>query len=102
MSHWNEGRPVGMYVYDLDSLTEQFGSARVAEFVEAAHTPHVLEARRVNEARVLTWTTGTPNGTSHQTLHEQWATRKTPEERERLEEVLEALGDHNLDHWILA
>lgn len=101
MSRWNEGRPVGLYVYDLDSLTEVFGPARVAEFVEAAHTTNVLEARRVNDARVLTWTTGTPNMTSHQTLHEQWA-NKPPDERERLEEVLAALGEHQLDHWFLA
>ncbi len=101
MSHWNEGRPVGLYVYDLDSLTEEFGEDRIVEFIGAAHTDKVLEARRVNDARVLTWTTGTPNMTSFTTLCQQWASRPS-DEQERLSEILDALGNHQLDHWFLA
>ena len=105
MNHWNEGRPVGIHLYDLDGLTKQFGKKRVKEFIEHAKTDKVLEAHRIETTagvvNVLTWTNGTPNMTSYMTLHEQWEALK-PKKRARLEEVLEALGQHQIEGWLVA
>ncbi len=105
MNHWNEGRPVGVILYDLDGLTKDFGEKRVKEFVKHAQTDKILEARRIETAagvvNILTWTNGTPNMTSYQTLHEQWESLK-PKKKARLEEVLDALGRHQLDGWLVA
>lgn len=105
MSHWNEGRPVGINLYDLDGLIEQFGSKRVKEFVKHAQTDRVLEAHRIETTagvvNVLSWTNGTPNMTSYQTLHEQWKSLK-PKKRARLEEVLSNLGQYQIKGWFVA
>lgn len=96
---------IGIHIYDLHRLADEFdfGECRVSEFVEAAHTEDVLEARRVGNGLevFLCWTYGVPSAISYQTLHERWL--KLPdEERRRLEEVLEVLGKHKIDTWVIA
>lgn len=95
---------IGIHVYDLDALGEEFdyGPMRVTEFVEAAFTANVLEGRTTDGRNaILTWTYGTPNSVSYQTLHKRWAGLPA-DERERHEAVLAVLGDHEIDTWIIA
>jgi len=103
--HWNEGRPIGIHLYDLDSLTRDFGKKRVKEFLKAAETDNVLKAHYIETAagtvRVLSWTHGTPNMTSYQTLREEWENLK-PKKRARLNEVLDDLGQHQIEGWFIA
>ena len=94
---------IGLHIYDLQALAGEFdyGDMRVTEFVEAAHTPNVLESRGFTGSfSFLAWSYGVPNAVSYQTLHERWSTLPD-DERQRLEEVLEQLGFHKVDTWVV-
>jgi len=95
---------IGIHVYDLDALGEEFdyGPMRVTEFVEAATTVNVLEARSTDGRNaILTWTFGTPNSVSYQSLHERWSSLPTDAPQDS-EHGFVAFSFHKIDTWVIA